>query len=444
MSRMQTPATRESLPTRLTRIRELMASNQVLAAEMALRALVGEQPQCTDAWLMLADLADQRGDEAQALQCVSQARAQAPDDERLGPLLAQAQLRAGHLDEGLATLSRLVNRKPGDFINWLLLGEALEHSGQTELADRARYQAISRAQKAGYLMNMASTPPDWQPHIERIIARVKAASQACVVGGLERMRALVGPDELRRVEHAMAVYLRRVQDSPRSPHQAPKFLFFPGLPEGPFHDPYLHPWAAGLVDAYDDIRAEALDVLDGSSGLEDFLGFKPGQSKHGHLGGEGSNPSWDAFFFHRHGKAYGANHERCPRTAAVLERSDLCRIEGQAPEICFSILQPGTHILPHHGVTNTRLVLHLPLLVPPDCALKVYGGGEHVWRERELVMFDDTFEHEAWNRSAQQRLVLLMDCWNPHLSAAERVATKHLVEQISAFENFMPEVAIPS
>jgi Aspartyl/asparaginyl beta-hydroxylase and related dioxygenases len=96
------------------------------------------------------------------------------------------------------------------------------------------------------------------------------------------------------------------------------------------------------------------------------------------------------------------------------------------------VLHPGTHILPHRGVTNTRLVAHLPLIVPRDCALNV-GGEIHAWPEGRCVIFDDTFEHEAWNRSDQTRVVLIMDCWNPDLSAAERAAIAELVAGIGDF-----------
>jgi aspartate beta-hydroxylase len=85
-------------------------------------------------------------------------------------------------------------------------------------------------------------------------------------------------------------------------------------------------------------------------------------------------------------------------------------------------------------VTNTRLVFHLPLIVPPDCALNV-GGVEHRWREGEPILFDDTFEHEAWNRSDQPRLILLMDCWNPHLTEAEKEASRHVIEAIDTIEH---------
>ena len=118
----------------------------------------------------------------------------------------------------------------------------------------------------------------------------------------------------------------------------------------------------------------------------------------------------------------------------MLENIELCRIENQAPEILFSVLKPGSHINPHHGVSNVRLVMHLPLVVPPGCALNLIDHGEHRWTEGQLVMFDDTYLHEAWNRSSQTRIVLLMDCWSPHLMGIERSAVKRLIESITALK----------
>jgi aspartyl/asparaginyl beta-hydroxylase (cupin superfamily) len=117
-------------------------------------------------------------------------------------------------------------------------------------------------------------------------------------------------------------------------------------------------------------------------------------------------------------------------TSRAIESIELCRIADHAPEICFSILTPGTHLLPHYGVTNVRSVMHLPLLVPQDCALNLVDAGQHAWREGELVMFDDTYLHEAWNRSTSMRVILLMDCWNPHLEPVERQAISRLIEVI--------------
>jgi aspartate beta-hydroxylase len=119
----------------------------------------------------------------------------------------------------------------------------------------------------------------------------------------------------------------------------------------------------------------------------------------------------------------------------VLESIELCRVGNQAPEVCFSVIRPQSTIMRHYGVTNTRLVMHLPLVVPPGCALNVIDAGEHHWKPGELMMFDDTFQHEAWNTSDEPRLIVLMDCWNPHLTLPEKQAVKLLVEAIDSIEN---------
>ena len=154
-----------------------------------------------------------------------------------------------------------------------------------------------------------------------------------------------------------------------------------------------------------------------------------------YVSGLSANPAWQAFFFYRRGKRYADNHARCPVTSEVLDSLDLCRIPAQAPEICFSVLRPQSQINAHHGVSNIRLVMHLPLIVPPDCALNLVDAGTHHWREGELVMFDDTYLHEAWNRSDKTRVILLMDCWNPYLTAVERQACAQLIDRVSRLKN---------
>lgn len=425
----------------LAQARALIADSQAVSAELVLRSLVERQRGCVEAWMLLADLAERRGDEARARDCLLQASAGAPQSETLALGIAQKQLEEGKEGDAVDTLAALIARMPNSVLGWVMLADVLGIAGQHDLAASARFQGVKRGQAAGQLMNMETTPEPLRPVVQQLIAEINHQHETRIGAALERMRAQFGNDEMKRVEHAMAAHMGMIDDGPTSVHQRPKFLFFPGLPQGPYHDPYLHPWAKRLDEAYDAIRAEAMAVLGQEEGVENFLSFKPGQSKSGYLGGEGRNPSWDAFFFYRHGKRNDANHLRCPQTSALLDSIELCEVAGQAPEICFSILQPGTHIMKHHGVTNTRLVMHLPLIVPADCALNVMGGGEHAWRERQLMMFDDTYEHEAWNRSQQPRVILLMDCWNPHLTGAERVAMRHLIETISAFENF-PEAEL--
>jgi aspartyl/asparaginyl beta-hydroxylase (cupin superfamily) len=70
-------------------------------------------------------------------------------------------------------------------------------------------------------------------------------------------------------------------------------------------------------------------------------------------------------------------------------------------------------------VTNTRAIIHLPLVVPSGCRFRV-GGETREWREGEAFAFDDTIEHEAWNNSDEPRVVLILDVWNPHLTLVEQ------------------------
>jgi aspartyl/asparaginyl beta-hydroxylase (cupin superfamily) len=87
----------------------------------------------------------------------------------------------------------------------------------------------------------------------------------------------------------------------------------------------------------------------------------------------------------------------------------------------FSLLAPGAHIPPHVGVANTRLVCHLPLIVPAGCWFRV-GAETRLWEEGKAWIFDDTIEHEALNPTGELRVILIIDTWHPDLGPAERAA----------------------
>jgi aspartyl/asparaginyl beta-hydroxylase (cupin superfamily) len=107
-------------------------------------------------------------------------------------------------------------------------------------------------------------------------------------------------------------------------------------------------------------------------------------------------------------------------------------ISGLCPNALFSALAPKTHIPPHNGETNARLVAHLPLVIPDGCVLRV-GFEERRWNIGEVLVFDDTIEHEARNDSDELRVVLIFDVWNPLLSQAEREIVNALAEASREF-----------
>ena len=242
-----------------------------------------------------------------------------------------------------------------------------------------------------------------------------------------------------RIGRALSGYLGEANVFSSFATQKPKVIYIPGLDTGGFLDAQSHPIVPALKSAFRDIQAEFDEVMNNQQVLKPFMGHAGQDDLKTYVSGN-ENASWDAFFFYRHGTRFEAAQNRCPKTSKVLESIDLCRIDGQSPEICFSVLQAGSRIEPHFGVTNARVVVHLPLRVPNGCYLELTDVGRHFWKEGEPLAFDDTFEHSALNPSDKPRGILLMDAWHPSLSLVERQAFSRLIEAISSIERdrFLP------
>jgi len=153
--------------------------------------------------------------------------------------------------------------------------------------------------------------------------------------------------------------------------------------------------------------------------------LRPRKSQDGML----NNPDWSAFYLWKNGQVVAENAARCPRTMAALAEVPLARIPGRTPSVLFSLMRPGAHIPAHNGFINTRLICHLPLIVPGQCSFRV-GNDTREWAEGQAWLFDDTIEHEAWNRSDQTRVVLLFEVWRPELSEEERALVSAMFEAI--------------
>lgn len=328
----------------------------------------------------------------------------------------------------LEELEVVVAYDPSSPQTWLELGDLRARDGQQLPALLAWFEAVTRAQQKGLWLDAASTPTPILDSVINAITQVRTRRRELYFGSYEYLRARHGGASLARVDRALSAHLKESEGRPTDSRQKPRFFFFPDLPTAPYLDPSAQPWAPVLRNAYSAIRAEAISLLQNTEGFEAFVRLRKGDEIANYLGGR--EPAWEAYFFYRHGKRFDEHHARCPQTSRALESIELCNIADHAPEICFSLLSPGTHILPHYGVTNARSVMHLPLIVPADCAFNILGASEHVWKEGELMMFDDTFQHEAWNRSKENRLILLMDCWNPALTKVEKQAVTRLIESI--------------
>lgn len=129
---------------------------------------------------------------------------------------------------------------------------------------------------------------------------------------------------------------------------------------------------------------------------------------------------WKQLELYSRGVKMKENCKKCPITCKIIESlSDArdCR-RGQAK---FSVMHPGTHVWPHCGPTNCRLRIHLGLKVPPKTFIRVVNETRS-WKEGQILIFDDSFEHEVWHNGTQMRMVLIVDVWHPELSEMEKRA----------------------
>jgi tetratricopeptide (TPR) repeat protein len=423
-----------ALAARIDEARRLADSGRILEAEQAFLAILRDSPRETDALNFVAIVAHERGRFAQALALLERARGVEADDPVTLTNLGVTNAALGRLDQAIDALRSALRIAPDLYLARLRLGEVMERAGRANDALPLYFGAIFTAQGAGQWLGDDTTAPGLRPLVLHAMRTVAAGRRRLFSMLLQPLRERHGAAALARVEKCLSVYLTELPANFPDPAQQPKFLYFPDLPPTRFYSRELFPWYADLEGATAAIREEMLAVLAEDSGFEPFLGHFDDNQLEGHLANAiGGKPVWNAFFFYRHGTRYEANHARCPRTSAVLEKVPLCFVPDHSPECCYSVLTAGSHILPHRGVTNTRLVTHLGLLVPDgDIRLEVSGESTG-WEEGRCFTFDDTFEHEAWNRSDKTRVVMLMDVWNPHLTEVEREALATLVPAIGEF-----------
>jgi len=240
--------------------------------------------------------------------------------------------------------------------------------------------------------------------------------------GLAPIVADASPGEAHRVERFRTNALRLT----RTYHCEPTHYHYPGLVEREFHDRSAFPWIEALEAATDDIAADLERVMAAERHeLVPYVQYAKGTPLRQWRALNHSR-DWSAIHLLKHGQRVEANARHCERTLALLKELPQPGIPSLSPNAMFSLLAPGAHIPPHTGVANTRLVCHLPLVVPAGCWFRV-GAETRDWKRGEAWVFDDTIEHEAMNGSDALRVILIFDIWHPGLGAVERKAVARLV-----------------
>lgn len=420
--------------TSLIEARRLLSEGRVAEAGRICEAVLEHSPDDEEA-LGVAALASLRGGRpSRAIELLERATKVNPGNPVSLHHLGRAQELVGDLPSALASLAEALRLKPDSYLSRLHYASLLERSGDREASAMHFGRALRDAQSIGKWVDAASTPAGLRPLVEHAVVTVRTTGRAVLLGVMGDLAERYGRGAMTRVERFLSFHLRDEKPTFPDARQRPTFLYFPDLPASPYFDRTLFPWMASMEDQTTAIREELRLLLGSATGRERV--FQNDDVERQNLRGTDTEPSWTGYYFYRHGVRRDQNCAACPVTAAALDAVPLCRVDNHAPEVLFSVFTAGTHLLPHRGVTNTRIVGHLPLIVPDDCALSV-GGDIHVWREGEIVVFDDTYEHEAWNRSRDIRVVLIFDLWNPYLTEAERSAVAELVQTIEGMQQSM-------
>ena len=214
--------------------------------------------------------------------------------------------------------------------------------------------------------------------------------------------------------------------------QMPHVHYFPGLPLIQFYPREDFSWMDKVESATDDICQELLAIMElGGKEFEPYIqgnANRPQKTPQDLL----DSTDWTSCYLWKNGTPVPEMVERCPKTMAALAEVPLTRIKGRSPSILFSRLEPGAKILPHTGLLNSRLICHLPLIVPGGCGFRV-GSETREWVKGKAWAFDDSINHEAWNTSDRTRIILLFDIWRPEMTEEECKLVAALLEAVDSF-----------
>lgn len=207
----------------------------------------------------------------------------------------------------------------------------------------------------------------------------------------------------------------------RHPNQQPQLFYVPSLTPIPVIDGNDLPWCNELEAAWPLIRDEFAAAQQAVAREQ-----RPYLDASVRALGPAWEPlaeslNWSSLQLYKQGEPNPALIDRFPQTLELLDRIPLVQMSGGPSEVLFSVLAPKQHIPPHYGVSNTDITVHLPIVTPPDVAIRVCDE-TYPWREGKLFVFDDAFLHESWNASDEQRVNLLFEVWHPELTTDEQAA----------------------
>jgi aspartyl/asparaginyl beta-hydroxylase (cupin superfamily) len=336
--------------------------------------------------------------------------------------LGGACARLGDAGAAQAAVDKALNVDPRNLRALVFKGDLLAHEGDARAASSFYLAALRQAPRSN------EVPADLRADLERADAMCRryALELESVLAARLAQAGFAPSDANARFAHSLELLFGRKQIY----FQHPTYYYFPELPQIQFYARAAFPWLDAIEARAAEIREEVVEILGDDGAFRPYVEKdprRPDDPEERML----DNPEWSAFYLWKNGARVDANAARCPRTLEALEQAPLARIPNRSPTILFSLLRPGAHIPPHNGATNTRLIVHLPLIVPSGSRLRV-GNDSREWVEGRAYVFDDTIENEAANAGDRNCVVLVFDIWRPELAEEERRLVRATFEAIDS------------
>ncbi|WP_159982524.1 MULTISPECIES: aspartyl/asparaginyl beta-hydroxylase domain-containing protein [unclassified Novosphingobium] len=364
----------------------------------------------------------QRGDAQAARAAFDAIDAAGRGTHQMRLLLAQACTILGDGPAAHRALDAVLAAEPTNLYALIMRGDLLAGRGDARAAVSWYQAALKQAPRARRL------PADLLAMLRRAETAVARSGSVFETHLDQHMRedGIVPSTAGPRFTEALEILAGRAEVQ----LQQPTSFYYPGLPQRAFFERDEFAWAPALEGKATAIRTELEAVIADKGALTPYVTAEENRpaKRHPLL----ADPRWSALHLYRNGSPVSENVARFPATIAALDGLPIPHIAGRSPMVLFSALRPGTHIPPHHGMLNTRLICHLPLIVPAGCSLRV-GNHKRAVEQGRMMIFDDTIEHEAWNESDGLRVVLLFEIWHPELGADERAALTSLYQAIGAY-----------
>ena len=306
----------------------------------------------------------QRGDAKAAVSLLRQAEAGAPGDVAVKMQLALALRGAGDLEGALGALDAALVLDPYLMLALLSKGWILEKLQRPREAAAVYRNVLKLVPSDDRLSDTLKAPV---AHAREVVQADIDALEAFLRRRTAEVRARHADTGLERFDESLQVFAGKT----RVYVPEPALLYYPRLPADPFYDRAMFPWLERLEAATAIIREELLVVLrEDLEAFDPYIQYPPGVPVNQWVELNHS-PLWNSYFLWKDGARQDEHCARCPGTAAVLESLPMLDQPGFGPTAMFSVLAPHTHIPPHTGSANTRLVVHLPLILPGPSRFRV-------------------------------------------------------------------------